>query len=330
MKDPYQALRQAAGLVERPGRARVRVLGKNRLDLLHRMTSQDLKSLPPGQGRTAVLLSDKGRVVDHLAVYALEDELRILSAREDASASLAHLKRYTMRDDFRPEDLTGATALLQVLGPRAAEALVAAGAREAMDLAPASAFGIRPLTGAGEFLLSIDGPCSLNLALWVPAERAPGWRSRLLEHGGALGLCEAGPEAYEVVRVESGFPAAGRELSDEVNPLEAGLNASIHWNKGCYIGQEVIARLDTYHKVQRHLVGLRLSAGAAPPAPGAEVLAGGEPAGRVTSAVHSPALGIAVALAYVRTKDAAEGTEVEVRAGDGTIRGQVASLPFVR
>lgn len=326
-RQEYDALRQAAGLVERPTRARVRVVGRNRLDLLHRMTSQELKSLNPGEGRTAVLLTDKGRIVDHLAVYALEEELRILSAREDASPSLAHLRRYTLRDDFRPEDPTAATALLQVLGPRAGEALEAAGVAGAPD---PSALAIRPLSGPGEFLLSTDGPCARNLALWVPAERAPEWKERLLEKGGAAGLREAGPEAYEVVRIESGFPALGPELNEEVNPLEAGLNSSIHWDKGCYIGQEVIARLDTYHKVQRHLVGLRLPAGSSPPGPRASVLAQGETVGWVTSAAFSPALGEPVALAYVRTPHAAEGTEAAVETDRGPIRARVTPLPFAR
>lgn len=315
--------------MEGPTRARVRVAGKNRLDLLHRMTSQDLKSLRAGEGRTAVLLTDKGRVVDHLAVYALEEELRILSARDDASPSLAHLKRYTIRDDFRSEDRTAATALLRVLGPRAAEALEAAGAGGAGELAGAG-LAIRALSGAEELLLSIDGPCARNLALWVPAERAAGWRARLLERGAAAGLREVGPEAYEAVRVESGHPAWGAELGDEVNPLEAGLASSIHWNKGCYIGQEVIARLDTYQKVQRHLVGLRLPAGSPLPAPRAGVRVDGEPVGWVTSAVLSPALGEPIALAYVKTKHAAEGTGVSVESPGGALSARVAPLPLVR
>ena len=224
----YEALRRGAGLVERPTRARVRVTGRNRLDLLHRMTSQDLKSLPAGEGRTAVLLSDKGRVVDHLAVYALDDELLILSAREDAAPSLAHLKRYTLRDDFRPRDETAATALLQVLGPRAAEVLEAAGVAQARGLA---GLGIRPLpelptatggaaapgaaagaagnagasgapgvpgaAGGAGWLLATDGPCALNFALWVPAAAADAWRERLLASGAAAGLL---PSAARLTR----------------------------------------------------------------------------------------------------------------------------------
>ena len=339
-RSQYDALRGAAALVESPTRARLRVTGKNRLDLLHRMTSQELKSLQPGEGRTAVLLSDKGRVVDHFAVFALEDELRILSGREEAAPSLDHLKRYKLRDDFQPEDQSGTTALLRVLGPRAAEALEAAGVDGAGERSTAPPLFIRRLPEAGEFLLATDGPCASNFALWVPAGRAAEWRRRLLERGGAVGLRQAGPEAYEAVRIESGLPAHGAELSEEVNPLEAGLAASIHWNKGCYIGQEVIARLDTYHKVQRHLVGVRLPAGSAPPPAGTELTVAGEPVGAITSATLSPGLGVPIALAYVRTKHAAEGTEVTLRDPRSAVPGggepaagtpltaRIVSLPF--
>jgi folate-binding protein YgfZ len=186
--------------------------------------------------------------------------------------------------------------------------------------------------GADEDLLEIDGPCARNLALWVPAARAEEWRRRLLEGGRGAGLRSVGHEAYEAARVEGGFPAWESELSEEVNPLEAGLNASIHWNKGCYIGQEVIARLDTYHKVQRHLVGLRLAGEAAPPLPGSTVLAGGQAAGLLTSVAWSPALGGIIALAYLRTAHAAPGTDVEVQppAGGDSSPATVVSLPFVR
>jgi folate-binding protein YgfZ len=341
----YRALRDGAGLVERPTRARVQVSGRNRLDLLHRMTSQDLKSLRPGEGRSAVLLNDKGRIVDHLNVFALDEEVRVLCAREDASPALAHLRRYTLRDDFRPQDVTGSTALFQVYGPRAAEALRAAGVGTGSGSgggnpgatggeasgATARALSVQRL-GENEVLLEIDGPCASSLALWVPAERAEAWRRRLLESGATASLRSIGPEAYEAVRIEAGFPAWGSELSEEVNPLEAGLDASIHWNKGCYIGQEVIARLDTYHKVQRHLVGIRFAAGVPPPPPRSAILAGGEAAGFVTSATLSPALGASIALAYLRTGHAAPGTEVQVqlRADESGVPATVASLPFVR
>jgi len=328
MPDPagYQALRRSAALLDSTARARVRICGKHRLELLHRMTTQDLRTLAAGEGRTAVLLTDKARIVDHLAVYALEEELRVLSAREDASPSLAHLKRYTLRDDFRAEDRSGATSLLWVLGPRAAEILAAAGIEEAASL---DGLCIRSLAEEGAFLLSTDGPCALNLALWLPQQRTAHWKSRLLAAGAPAGLQAASAADYEVVRIESGHPAHGSELSEEVNPLEAGLGGSVSWTKGCYIGQEVVARLDTYQKVQRHLVGLRFPGAAAPPSAGTKLLADGEPVGWVTSAARSPSLGEPVALAYVRTRHAAAGTALAAQAGGSTLEARVAALPLV-
>ena len=322
----YQALRNSAALVESPTRARVRVTGEKRLALLHRMTTQDLNSLRPGQGRTAVLLTDKARIVDHLTVYALEEEARILSARSDAAPSLLHLKHYTLRDDFKPQEETSSSSLLCILGPRAVEVLTAAGLEEASTLPDV---GIRRLPDGDGFLLSTDGPCRRNLALWVTAERAAHWRDHLLEAGSATGLRAATSEDYEAVRIENGHAAYGSELSEEINPLEAGLGGSISWDKGCYIGQEVVARLDTYQKVQRHLVGLRLPGAVGPPPAGSKLLMGGQPAGWVTSAIDSPALGEPVALGYVKTAHTEAGTALQVLAGSETLEARVAALPLV-
>ena len=143
-------------------------------------------------------------------------------------------------------------------------------------------------------------------------------------------------ETQEVLRVEGGLPAWEHELSDQVTPLEAGLLSAISYNKGCYTGQEIIARQTNYDKVTRRLAGLVLPAGAADQLDlrgAAVVAAGGRPSGRagfVGSAVHSPALGQGIALAVV-PRDASEpGSQVTVRHDEHEFAATVTDLPFVR
>ena len=133
-----------------------------------------------------------------------------------------------------------------------------------------------------------------------------------------------------MLRIEAGIPAPGHELTEQWNPLEAELRSAISFTKGCYTGQEVVARLNTYKKVQRTLRGLRLAGDEIPP-PGSRLLAAGAEAGLVTSAAFSPALGAPIALAYVALETSAPGTavEVELEPGGRTAAATVLVLPLV-
>ena len=145
----------------------------------------------------------------------------------------------------------------------------------------------------------------------------------LWQHFAAAGAQPIGAATWEILRVEQGLPLLGRELTQDYNPWEAGLDLAIHLDKGCYIGQEVIARLDTYDKVKQHLVGLRLSA-AELPTTGQPLRDGAREVGRITSAVHSPSLG-PIALAYVRRSACAAGTALDASGAQAT----VVPLPFL-
>ena len=167
--------------------------------------------------------------------------------------------------------------------------------------------------------------------LWLARMAGPGLRAfgppatvkNLWQRLAAAGARPIGTATWEILRVEQGLPLLGRELTQDYNPWEAGLGRAIHLDKGCYIGQEVIARLDTYDKVKQHLVGLRLSTTKLPPT-GQPLRDGAREVGRITSAVHSPSLG-PIALAYVRRSACAEGTVLDADGAQAT----VVSLPFL-
>jgi folate-binding protein YgfZ len=167
--------------------------------------------------------------------------------------------------------------------------------------------GRRGLTGAGYRLLAPSNAAQLVL------DR--------LEQSGAARLA---PETYELLRVEAGIPQAGHELVEDYTPLEVGLDWAISGSKGCYTGQEIIARQITYDKVTRQLVGLRPEA---PVEPGERVLSSGRAAGAVTSAVISPRFG-PLALAVVRRPHHEAGTALEIEAVDRQVRAETVQLPF--
>jgi len=152
----------------------------------------------------------------------------------------------------------------------------------------------------------------------------------MVQAGAPLGLRPAGAETEEILRIEAGLPAPRHELGDRWNPLEAELRAAISFTKGCYTGQEVVARLNTYDKVQRVLRGLRV-AGDTVPRTESRILAGGAEAGRVTSAAHSPALDAVLALAYIEREHSEPGTklEIELDPGGTAAAADVLSPPFV-
>ena len=221
------------------------------------------------------------------------------------------------------EDRADELAMIEVRGPVAGDAV-------------RSVFGV---VVEGERAGVLTGPGD---SVWVLTQGRPsastGYRlvgqpSALAESWSALtaeGVVPMGEETAEILRIEAGICGYGAELTEAHNPWEAGLDAAIHMDKGCYIGQEVIARLDTYDKVKQHIVGILLGDDA-PPSAGDGVFAGDRQVGQVTSAARSPGLERAIALAYVRSAWCAPGTTVAVSGSSETDgqSGQIAALPFV-
>jgi len=322
--EQYWAARRAAAVADPSDVGRVEMAGADALDLLHRLSTQDLRGLRAGQGAGTVLTSEKGRIIDLLTVYHLGERLLLLTSPGNQGAVIQWLERYTITEDSRARDVTGETGLLALLGPRA-EALAAAATGQ--SLASLRPFHhVQSVVGAAPVVLAraAQEPGDGYHVVVLRAGDLPGVKGALLEHGEALGARSIGRAAYHVLRVEAGIPAFGPELGEQYNPLEAQLRPYISFAKGCYIGQEVVARLDTYQKVQKLLAGLLLPPGELPP-PGTRLRAAGKDTGFVTSSALSPALGRPIALAYVSARHAGPGTRLSLESG---AEAEVAALPF--
>jgi folate-binding protein YgfZ len=328
----HAAARHGAALADRSRAGRLRLTGSKRLDLLHRIATQDLRGLAPGQGAIAAMLTDKGRILDALRLHAREDDVVLVTSPGQAPAIQKQIESLRFRDDVQVSDITGTTAMLELAGP-AAPALLEGLAGESgladlpryhsrrVRLAGHEALAARTLGMGAGFRLIVDAAAAEEV--WLALTQGP-------RPARAVPM---GEEAWESLRIERGVPRHGRELTLDHNPLEARLDASISWTKGCYIGQEVVARLDSRQKVSRLLCGLWLDPSGAPlPAAGEELTAEDAPAveaGRITSAVLSIAFARPIALAYVRQDLATPGARLRRPAVGAPPPGAVvAALPF--
>lgn len=307
----------------------IRGTGTDRLDLLHRLSTNAVGQLQPGEEATTILSSDKGRIVEVPRVLAFSDHLLMVLLGDDVAGVRAWLDKYTIMDDFTTADATASFAVVGVYGEQAKPQLAAA-----LGVAPPDA-GAFVVSGCGTTILR---DARLNGAgaflLLVPTADLPAVTQQLHQQG----IAEINPETWHTLRIEAGQPWVGAELSQHYNPLEAGLSQFISWTKGCYIGQEIIARLDTYDKVQRHLMGMVLEGlqnGAMENA--AMELEVHDPVetkkiGTITSLTESPVIGKRIALVYIRTQYAIPGYQVELRSvgeeGGVVGRGELVSLPF--
>jgi folate-binding protein YgfZ len=322
LAEEWRAARSGVGLFELPGRGLLELRGADRVRWLDGMVTNDVKALAArgaGAGCRALLLTAQGRVVADLHLLLREDSLWLEAERADATAALARLPRYVVADDVVLVDRSAEFARLALEGgsaPALLEALL----------------GRAPAPDAWAELPLADVPCILaayalaggpGFQVLAPAAARAAVRAELCARGAAFGLAPLGPETFECLRVEAGVPWPGRELDETVLPDEARLGAAVSTTKGCYTGQEVVARMRSRGRLAHRLVGLRLAGGVLP-ARGAELRAGGRRVGAVTSAVLSPAAG-AIALAFVRLPHDAPGTRLEVEGGEAT----VAEVPFV-
>jgi len=318
----YRAAREDAVLSDRSDLDRLRIEGVDAQDLLHRLTTNDILSLRPWSGTAAAFVTAKGRLIDLVTLYRLPDLLMCVTGPGRGATVAAHIDRYTFRESVRVTDASRTLGTLAIYGARALDRAARLFGREAASRPPHQPAEVG-LGGARAVLARWFPLGGEGYHLTADAGALPVLRGAIREACGEL--LDAGPECLEVLRIEAGLPAAGREVTEEYNPWEARLGDAISLDKGCYVGQEVIARLNTYKKVARYLVRLRVSGGV--PAHGARLEREGAGAiGTLTSAARVPGEDRVVALGYVRDEDAAAGGEITVVDGERRFRAVIEGL----
>ncbi|MBI2935347.1 MAG: aminomethyl transferase family protein [Chloroflexi bacterium] len=315
LESEYRAAKEAVGLVDRSSVGRIKATGPDTLDLLNRLSTNSVETLLPGSGVPTVLTNNKGRIIDRLEVIRPDDSALLFTSPGATQPVTEWIDKYTIVEDITLEETTPHTAMVGVLGPKAAGLLGELFGAAVRGLPRYHCLRV-PWRDAELLMVRTDAVGLRGYDLVVSAGQAETLCDVLLEAGASWGMVPVGEEALEVLRVEAGVPRRGHELSEEYNPLEAGLLDAISWTKGCYIGQEVIARLHTYHKVQRYLVTIALDGQNVPPT-GSRLLVDGKEAGVLTSSVYSPGFRRPLALGYLRTAYVKEGRQVDVSPTDG-------------
>jgi folate-binding protein YgfZ len=297
--------------------------GADRVEFLHKYCTQEVR-VEPGRGVYGCILTIKGAMLGDLWVLVRDDDMLVVTPPAATEGLFKHLSRYALFDKVDLTDVSSERVVISVWGPTAQAALAAIGAP------------------------SPSGDAQLDhcTAQWEGSELVvarndfaglPGWDLIVLREGAvtllnALADADAKPVCDAVVeqlRVEAGVPLYGSDLGESTIPLEAGLEErAISFDKGCYMGQEVIARISHRGRPARHLCGLRFPAGTLADSVSLPVplLVGDKEVGQLTSCVHSPRLDALVGLATVRRKHVEPGTELQ--AGNQGPLGTVCELPF--
>jgi folate-binding protein YgfZ len=329
--DEYRAAREGAALFDLSGRGKVDVTGRDAAEFLHNLLTNDIKGLPYSRGCESFLCNAQARVLAYALVWHLKiyDDAAFLSSHDSFwldvepgcnEKVVRHLDRHLISERAEVADRTASFAQLHLAGPRAPALLEQDGIKDLRHLELMQlGFGSDTVQFRRSDRLGVPG-----FDIVCPADKAAWYREQLLGRGAVA----AGPATYEVLRVEAGTPAYGKDIDESTLAPEVGRTAqAISYTKGCYLGQEPIVRVRDLGHVNRVLTGVRL-AGAEPAAHGAKVWRDGKEVGHVTSSVFSPGLGTAIALAYVRRGSSDPGTALEVEVGTGREAATVASLPF--
>ena len=302
----YRVLREAAGVLERPPRRHLTVGGPDAAAYLQGQLTNDVEALAPGEGCYAALLDRKGHMQADMRALRTEASIEIDAEAAGGDALARHLAMYKIGRDVTVEEIAE-LAVVSVIGPAATE--IAFGG----PLSPEHAHREADVGSVESRAVATDA----GIDLIVPAAEA----DAVVQGLAAAGAEPVSEEAAEIIRVESGRPRFGREMTTATIPQEAGINErAVSFTKGCYIGQETVARLHYKGRPNRLLRGLRLSA---PAAPGDPIRLGDRELGSIGTAVLSPRHG-PIALAIVR-REAEPGARVAV--GE-ELEAEVVELPF--
>ena len=313
LQGEYESLASGAGLVDLSARTRIELRGEDRAKFLHNLCTNEIRKLPSGSGCEAFLADARGHVLGHVFVFCRAEALLLETVPGEEAKLLAHFDRYLIREKVELVGHSADTAELLLAGAQA-EALLAT-----LTTAPLPQDRLchveADLAGYKVLIARVDFTRSGGfLIVCVQQNAAEIWR--VLRAAGAR---PCGYQAFEMARIEAGFPWYGIDLTEANLPQEAGRDElAISFVKGCYIGQETVARIDALGHVNKMLVGLKFS-GDRVPEPGLELTAGGQPAGKTASSCYSPLFQAPLALAYVRRGLTEPGTALESPLGEAEV-----------
>jgi folate-binding protein YgfZ len=317
-------------LVVRSDRALLEVRGDDRSAWLHNLTTNQVHTLSPGEGNYAFVLNLQGRILFDLNLVVRTDCVWVDLNRGFLEVAIAHFEKYRITEDIQVEDRSDAFDRLALVGNACVAALSKMGASHIAKI-PQMAMVEVNWRDATMYMMRNDfcGPFAVDI--FVPMAKSIAFRAFLTDAGGPVAAQPVSMDEVHVRRIESGIPWSCSDISDEYLPAETGqLEKGVSFNKGCYLGQEVVERMRSRGVQARRLVGLTFAA-VRPPANGSELLLeDGKPVGTVTSVCQSPSVGRPIGLGYVKTACAKTGLNLHTMSDGERTDGVVVDLPFAR
>lgn len=324
--DEYGIAREGAGVSDLSHRGKLRISGPDTLKFIQGMISNDVVGLLEGRSVYATLLTVKGRMITDMTVYKDTEGLLIDLEPGMAEQIGSYLSKYRLSYKAVIEDLTESLALLAINGPDAAELLTASLGIEAPG---PGEFKGQDWGGSELIIAGVDRTGTGGVDVYVPADTAPALWDALLGATTGFPTGPVGLDALEMLRVAAVIPRYGVDMTEATIPLEAGLDKAINYEKGCYVGQEVVARIHWRGHVNWCLVGFVIE-GDGMPVAGDELQRDGKKVGYITSSAAPPGSGRVISMGYIRRELSETGTEVSLLTHGKTATARVEGKPFSR
>lgn len=308
----------------------IELKGTDSLDFLHRISTNSMKNLDKEEIKKTIFTSEKGRIIGISTVLNFESHILLMTSIHSKQKVMGWLNKYIIGDDVKLSDASHRFNLIELIGPQT-QSFLSLFIGDTINIVTDNSFKVVSADGVLFFLAKLIDDKGL-IKYWILAEQENAKKlvKNMIENKGPFDFNLIGEEAYSAYKIENGIPSDPNELNDNFNPHEARIIDLVDFKKGCYIGQEVIARLDTYDKVQKQLVGLCFSDSIETNEKFSLLDDQQNEVGVVTSIAYSPKIKKNIALGYIKKSLAAQGTKVIAKNGIKSLEVIVQELPFKR
>ncbi|MDA1192078.1 MAG: hypothetical protein O3A46_10390 [Candidatus Poribacteria bacterium] len=316
------AVRRSVGVADLSGRGKIAVTGGERAQWLHNITSNHVDSLQVGRGNYGMVLTDRGKIVSDYRLIVREDALLLDVEASAVQPLLNHVWKFLIAEDAKATNVTGEWAMFGVFGKDAAGFLEA---RLGVENLPQQLY--RSIQVDDTIIVRMNRVGEPGFDVLVPSDRKEDVWHRLSANDATV----VGDDALETLRIEAGIPRFGADIHDDIIPLEARLFHGIDFYKGCYLGQEIVARMHYRGHPNKLMMNLRFD-GEIVPAVGTDIFPDADAEKRIgwiTSATHSPSLDAPVGLGYIRARDVKPDARFIARDERGNIGVEISAKPFV-
>lgn len=301
-----------------------RISGSDAKDYIHRVSSNDILGLLPDHYRATLFLNDKGKIIDRAVIMDFESDMLMTSGVLYKEKFKSWIERYIISEDIKFEDVSDQYIAVNVYGSQA-EGFITFLFGDKSSEFNEKEFIIDSVEGIDTIIIKDNLNEYFFFTLLINSKSLPLFFRYIKENHSVFDVCFAGTKAFDIFRIEKGIPSYPNEISDNFNPYDINLIGDVSFNKGCYIGQEVIARLDTYSTGKRELTGFILD-GEISELPAKVTLNGEETVGEITSVTYSKLLNETIGIGPLKKKIAENEELVDFKAGD--VKLKIERLPF--